>query len=73
LLPGTYTVTAELPGFQKAAYSNVALGNAVTVRLNFTLNVANQSQSVEVTVAGGYDLGDVEPDHRNLTHRKASQ
>src|SRR5262245_35060240 len=50
LLPGTYTVSAELPGFQKETYANVSLGNAITVRLNFTLNVATQSQSVEVTV-----------------------
>ena len=51
LIPGTYDVTAELPGFQKETYAKVELGNAVTVRLNFTLNVANQAQSVEVTVA----------------------
>ena len=51
LLPGTYNVTAELSGFQKETYSNVQLGNAVTVRLNFTMNVATQAQNVEVTVA----------------------
>jgi hypothetical protein len=51
LLPGSYTVAADLPGFQKATYTNVELGNAVTVRLNFTLNVATQAQSVEVTIA----------------------
>src|SRR5215467_8293553 len=51
LIPGTYDVTAELPGFQKETYAKVELGNAVTVRLNFTLNVANQTQNVEVTIA----------------------
>ena len=51
LLPGTYTVSAELSGFQKETYSRVELGNAVTVRLNFALQVASQAQSVEVTVA----------------------
>jgi hypothetical protein len=51
LIPGTYTITSELPGFQKQTYTNTALGNAVTVRLNFTLQVASQAQSVEVTVA----------------------
>jgi hypothetical protein len=40
-----------LPGFQKETYAKVELGNAVTVRLNFTLNVASQAQNVEVTVA----------------------
>src|SRR5215831_9272213 len=50
LLPGTYTVSSELPGFQKQTYQNTVLGNAVTVRLNFTLQVASQAQSVEVTI-----------------------
>src|SRR5215510_11894446 len=51
LIPGTYTLSGELPGFQKQTYENVLLGNAVTVRLNFSLQVANQSQNVEVTIA----------------------
>lgn len=51
LLPGTYTVSAELPGFQKSTYTEVTLGNRDQVRLNFTLKVATQAQSVEVTVA----------------------
>jgi hypothetical protein len=51
LLPGVYTISAELPGFQKQTYTNTQLGNAVTVRLNFTLQVASQAQSVEVTIA----------------------
>ncbi len=51
LLPGTYTVKAELPGFQTKTFTDVELGNAAKVRLNFSLQVAGQSQSVEVTVA----------------------
>src|SRR5258708_30887717 len=51
LLPGTYKVSAELPGFQTKSYTDVRLGNADQVRLNFTLQVATQSQSVDVTVA----------------------
>jgi Carboxypeptidase regulatory-like domain len=51
LLPGAYSVSSELPGFRKETYTNVQLGNADKVRLNFTLQVATQSQSVEVTVA----------------------
>jgi hypothetical protein len=51
LIPGNYTLSAELPGFQKETYNTVTLGNAVTVRLNFSMKVASQSQSVEVTVA----------------------
>src|SRR5262245_25399937 len=51
LIPGTYTVSGELPGFQKQTYANVVLGNGLTVRLNFNLPVATPAQSVEVTVA----------------------
>jgi hypothetical protein len=51
LLPGAYEVKAELPGFQIQNYTGVNLGNAVTIRLNFSLQVAGQAQSVEVTVA----------------------
>src|SRR3972149_1866433 len=36
LQPGTYQVTAPLAGFQAATYTNVALGGAQQVRLNFT-------------------------------------
>src|SRR5262249_35761275 len=51
LLPGAYKVTAELPGFQTKSFTNVQLGNADKVRLNFSLELATQAQSVEVTVA----------------------
>jgi hypothetical protein len=50
LLPGKYKVTAELPGFQTKTYE-VQLGNAQTVRLNFSLGVAGVGTAVEVTVA----------------------
>jgi hypothetical protein len=50
LLPGVYTVRAELPGFQTQTYTDVQLGNAAQVRLNFALQVATQAQSVEVTI-----------------------
>jgi hypothetical protein len=51
LLPGTYKVTAELAGFRTQSFTDVRLGNADQVRLNFTLQVATAAQSVEVTVA----------------------
>src|SRR5437867_9331115 len=50
LLAGVYTIKAELPGFQTQTYTDVQLGNAAQVRLNFTLHVASQAQSVEVTI-----------------------
>ncbi len=51
LQTGSYTVTAELPGFQKQTRNGVALGVSQQVRLNFTLQVGALSQEVEVTVA----------------------
>jgi hypothetical protein len=51
LLPGTYNIGSSLPGFQTQTYSNVQLGNAAQVRLNFTLQVAAVAQSVEVNIA----------------------
>src|SRR5215831_11141464 len=51
LQTGTYKVTAELPGFQTQTYNDVALGVGQQVRLNFSLQVSGQAQSVEVSVA----------------------
>src|SRR5947207_11500622 len=37
LLPGTYTIKAELPGFQTKAFTEAQLGSAAQIRLNFAL------------------------------------
>jgi hypothetical protein len=50
LLPGTYKVSAMLPGFQTQTFNDVQLGNAGQLRLNFALQVAAASQAVEVSV-----------------------
>ena len=39
LLPGTYKVSAMLPGFQTQTFNDVQLGNAGQLRLNFALQV----------------------------------
>ena len=51
LQTGVYKVSAELPGFQTQVYNEVSLGVSQQVRLNFSLQVGTQSQSVEVSVA----------------------
>jgi len=51
LQPGTYRVSAELPGFRTQSYTDVELGTSQQVRLNFTLEVGTVAQNVEVTVA----------------------
>ena len=52
LQPGTYKVHAELPGFQTQTYTDVQIGGAQQVRLNFTLQVgAAAGQTVDVTIS----------------------
>src|SRR5687768_4586651 len=51
LLPGVYKVSAALPGFQTRTYTDVQLGNAERLRLNFTLSVSTVNTAVEVTAA----------------------
>src|SRR3990172_8534914 len=69
LQPGTYTVSAALPGFQSAVYNNVQLSQGQQVRLNFTLQVGAVAQAVEVVVDADTSLattsasvGDVLPE-----------
>lgn len=50
LQPGTYRVSAELPGFKKAVNNDVRLPYAGQVRINFTMEVGTAQQSIEVTV-----------------------
>src|SRR2546425_5401635 len=50
LLPGTYKVSATIPGFRTQTFNDVQLINAGQLRLNFTLEVAAAAQSVEVSV-----------------------
>jgi len=52
LQPGRYRVTAELTGFRTQVYDNVTLGLSQQVRLNFSLQVGGQAQTVEVTLDG---------------------
>src|SRR5437867_2804578 len=51
LQPGTYKVTAELSGFQTKTFTNVELGGAQQVRLNFELQVGAAGTSLDVTIA----------------------
>jgi hypothetical protein len=72
LQPGTYKITAELPGFQTQTFTNVQLGGAQQVTLNFSLQVAAAAgTNVEVTVAAdtvlattSNSIGTVIPDYK---------
>ena len=49
LLPGTYRITAELPGFKTQVINDVQLGQSAAARYNFTLQVGAANQTIEVT------------------------
>src|SRR5262245_29823834 len=49
LLPGTYRLSAELPGFKSRVFSDVQLGASNAARYNFTLEVGALTDQVEVT------------------------
>src|SRR5262245_13507346 len=51
LQTGTYTLSAELAGFQTRRYTNVTLGVSQQVRQNFALEVGGVAQILDVTVA----------------------
>ena len=48
LVPGTYQVKVEAPGFQPMAQSNIELQVQQTARVDFTLVVGQTSQTIEV-------------------------
>lgn len=69
LLPGVYKVVAEMRGFQTKTYTDVQLGNAAQLRLNFRLEIGQLQETVEVSVAGdrlllesSSSVGDVLPE-----------
>jgi hypothetical protein len=69
LQPGTYRLTAALPGFQTATRENIQLSQGQQVRFNFTLQVGAVATAVEVVADSATALatttasvGDVLPD-----------
>ena len=51
LLPGSYAASAVQPGFQTQTFTDIRIGNAAQVRLNFTLQVSSVNTVVEVTTS----------------------
>jgi hypothetical protein len=56
LLPGKYTISASLPGFQTKNLTDVQLSQNNTYRYNFELAVAGVNTQVEVSVSAGMIL-----------------
>ena len=50
LQPGSYKLTASLPGFQTTTFNNYQVGAGEQLRLNFTLKVLSTQTAVEVSV-----------------------
>src|SRR5438477_1611408 len=49
--PGTYRVTASLPGFKTSITNGVVVGTAAQVRLDLALEVGTVDSTVEVTAS----------------------
>jgi hypothetical protein len=67
---GTYSITVEKPGFQKAVQSNVDVGVNQTARVDIALRVGSATESVQVTAAApllqteASSLGTIETERR---------
>ena len=77
--PGTYSVTAELPGFKTTVHDGVQVGTAAQIRIDFTLEVGRRDETVEVTATADAALtdssatvGDVLQEHRSATSRSSA-
>src|SRR5262245_5719715 len=53
LLPGIYTLTAELSGFRSVSYTNIQLGTSETKRFNFVLEVGGVATTLDVNIDSG--------------------
>src|SRR5436190_2496043 len=51
LLPGKYTITASLPGFQTKSFTDVQLSQNTSSRYNFELSVSGVNTQVEVQIS----------------------
>src|SRR6185503_17876654 len=51
LLPGKYTISASLPGFQTKSITDAQLSQNTTARYNFELNVSSVNTQVEVQIS----------------------
>jgi Carboxypeptidase regulatory-like domain len=51
LVPGTYAISAELPGFKKFVRDGITLQVNQTVRIDFELQVGAVAETIEVTAA----------------------
>ena len=51
LVPGTYRITVEAPGFKRTTSQDVAIEIAARQRADFTMQIGQASETVEVTAA----------------------
>src|SRR5439155_23340414 len=61
LLPGTYRLSAELPGFKSRVFNDVQIGASNAARYNFTLEVGALTDQVEVTAKRANLIAETSP------------
>jgi hypothetical protein len=69
LEPGTYEITVEAPGFQRATYKDLELQARQTIRVDGTVALAAQAQSVSVVAAAS----DINTEVSNLAETKTGR
>jgi hypothetical protein len=73
LLPGIYRLSAELPGFRSHIINDVQLGAGVTARYNFTLEVGQVTEAVEVTAEAATLLAETSSTIGQVLNQRAVQ
>src|SRR5262245_13008035 len=48
--PGTYAVSASLPGFRTTTFSDVGVGNSAQVRLDFNMQLGEVATQTDVSI-----------------------
>ncbi len=71
LQPGTYTISASYQGFQTQTFQNLQLSQAQAIRLNFTLNPATATTSVEVIADASTVLAETSPSVENTIQERS--
>lgn len=69
--PGLYSVAADLLGFKTSVRTGVQVGTAAQIRVNFTLEIGERADTVEITASSELALlessasvGDILPEYR---------
>jgi hypothetical protein len=73
LLPGTYKLTATLPGFRTHTVNDMTIGAGVAAKYNITMEVGQVSSTVEVTATTSSVIADTSSSIGQVLDQKSVQ